>query len=130
MDRRGGRPVGGPPEPDAVLRDIPDADCRLVLAHNPDTADSTFSRRIGPLIAGHTHGGQVAIPFVGPPFLPVRNRTYSSGFKTSPRGTGVFISKGIGWSFLPVRFNCPPEIAVLELVPGATTLPGRDHRPV
>jgi predicted MPP superfamily phosphohydrolase len=110
---------------DAVLRGIPDADCRLVLAHNPDTADSAFSRRVDLLIAGHTHGGQVVVPFVGPPILAVHNRTYSSGFKTSPRGMGVFISKGIGWSFCPIRFNCPPEIAVLELVPGA---PGEIQR--
>jgi predicted MPP superfamily phosphohydrolase len=69
------------------------------------------------MISGHTHGGQINIPFVGPPVLPVRNKAYSSGLKTSPRGTSVFISKGIGWAIYPVRFNCAPEIAVLELVP-------------
>jgi len=103
---------------DGILGGVPDSDCRIVLAHNPDTADSEFSARIDLMISGHTHGGQVNIPFVGPPVLPVRNKTYSSGLRTSPRGMGVFISKGIGWAIYPVRFNCPPEIAVLELVPG------------
>jgi len=69
------------------------------------------------MISGHTHGGQVDIPFVGTPVLPVRNKNYSSGLKQSPRGTDVFISRGIGWSVYPVRFNCFPEIAILELVP-------------
>ena len=102
---------------DRILSGIPDADCRIVLAHNPDTADSEFSGRVDLMISGHTHGGQVDIPFIGPPLLPVRNKTYSSGLKTSPRGTGVFISKGIGWAIYPIRFYCPPEIAVLKLVP-------------
>lgn len=102
---------------DRVLGEIPEPDCRIVLAHNPDTADSPFTGRVDLMVCGHTHGGQVDIPFVGPPVLFVRNKTYSSGFKTSPRGAGVFISRGIGWSLYPIRFNCPPEIAVLELVP-------------
>jgi hypothetical protein len=102
---------------DEILAEIPDGDCRIVLAHNPDTADTGFSRRVDLMLSGHTHGGQVVIPLIGAPVLPVRNKTYSSGLKTSPGGTAVFIARGIGWAHLPVRFNCPPEIAVLELVP-------------
>lgn len=109
---------------DQILSGIPHADCRIVLAHNPDTADSQFSGRIDLMISGHTHGGQVDIPFIGPPVLPVRNKTYSSGLKISLRGTRVFISKGIGWAIYPIRFNCPPEIAVLELVPSKAEHPG------
>lgn len=102
---------------DTLLQDVPDSDCRIVLAHNPDTADTQFSSRVDLMISGHTHGGQVRIPFVGTPVLPVENKNYSSGLKTSSRGLSVFISRGIGWSILPVRFNCFPEIAVLELIP-------------
>lgn len=69
------------------------------------------------MISGHTHGGQVDIPFVGTPVLPVRNTNYSSGLKESPRGMKILIGRGIGWAVHPVRFNCFPEIAVLELVP-------------
>ena len=102
---------------DSLLDKVPDRDCRIILAHNPDTADTEYSSRVDLMIAGHTHGGQVMIPFVGTPVLPVRNKDYSSGLKHSPRGCKVFISKGIGWAVYPVRFNCFPEIAVLELVP-------------
>jgi uncharacterized protein len=102
---------------DSVLAGIPDAECRIVLAHNPDTADTPYSTRIDLILSGHTHGGQVSIPFVGPPVLPVKNKNYSSGLKRSPRGCKVFISKGIGWAIYPVRFNCYPEIVLLELFP-------------
>ena len=101
---------------DPLLADIPESDCRIVLAHNPDTCDTRFSSRIDLMISGHTHGGQVNIPFIGPPVLPVRNKTYSNGLKTSPRGTTLFISRGIGWAMFPIRFNCCPEIAILELL--------------
>jgi len=102
---------------DELMREIPESDCRLVLAHNPDTADTDFSSRVDLMVSGHTHGGQVDIPFVGTPILPFRNKAYSSGLKRSPRGASVFISRGIGWAVYPVRFNCLPEFAVLELVP-------------
>ena len=102
----------------ALLRDVPESDCKIVLAHNPDTADTNFATRVDLFISGHTHGGQVEIPFVGTPILPVQNKNYSSGLKKSLRGINVFISRGIGWAILPIRFNCFPEIAVLELVPG------------
>lgn len=104
---------------DGLLRDIPETDCRLVLAHNPDTADTDFSSRVDLMVSGHTHGGQVNIPLIGTPVLPVRNKIYSCGLKKSPKGMSVFISRGIGWAVYPVRFNCFPEIAVLELVPQA-----------
>jgi uncharacterized protein len=102
---------------DALLSLVPQSDCRIVLAHNPDTADTSFSERVDLMVSGHTHGGQVDIPLLGPPHLPVRNKTYTSGLKVSPRGLQVFISKGIGWACFPIRFNCFPEIAVLELFP-------------
>ncbi|HKZ15868.1 MAG TPA: metallophosphoesterase [Geobacteraceae bacterium] len=102
---------------DSLFSKVPDADCRILLAHNPDTVDTLYSSRIDLTLSGHTHGGQVVIPFFGPPVLPVRNKEYTSGLRRSIRGSKVFISKGIGWAIYPVRFNCLPEIAVLELVP-------------
>jgi len=102
---------------DTLLDNLPGSDCRIVLAHNPDTADTQYFSRIDLMLSGHTHGGQVSIPFIGPPVLPVQNKNYSSGMKRSPRGCKVFISKGIGWAIYPVRFNCFPEIVVLELGP-------------
>ncbi|MHB0979937.1 MAG: metallophosphoesterase [Thermoleophilia bacterium] len=87
---------------------------RIVLAHNPDTADGDFHERVDVFICGHTHGGQVRVPFLGSPVLPVANKRYDQGVKQAG-DTTVFISRGIGWAVLPVRFDCPPEIAVLHL---------------
>jgi predicted MPP superfamily phosphohydrolase len=102
---------------DNILGDVPRKDCRIVLAHNPDSADTAFSERVDLIISGHTHGGQVYIPFYGtPPFMPVNNMNYNFGLKTNEKGTPIFISKGVGCGAFPIRFNCPPEIAVLELV--------------
>lgn len=90
-------------------------DCKILLSHNPDSVDSDYSTRLSLVISGHTHGGQVVLPFIGPPVLPVENRIYTSGLIQTTK-TPVFISRGIGWSIYPVRFNCTPEIALLELV--------------
>jgi predicted MPP superfamily phosphohydrolase len=101
---------------DEILSKVPDNEFRIMLAHNPDSSDTQFDGHIDLLLAGHTHGGQVRIPFLGAPVLPVKNKNYSSGIKISPKGHKLFISRGIGWTIYPIRFNCFPEIAVLQLI--------------
>lgn len=107
---------------DEVLDRARPEDCRIVLAHNPDSADRTTNGRIDLMLSGHTHGGQVRLPGFGAPVLPVRNKLYDQGLIRSGQ-TSLFISRGIGWAVAPVRFNCAPEIAVLTLVESR-------HRPV
>ena len=99
---------------DPIFKAAPPPDCKILLAHNPDTADTEFKTHIDLFLCGHTHGGQVRIPFYGAPILPVNNKDYSSGYIQTDK-TALFISRGIGWAHLPIRFNCPPEIAVLHL---------------
>lgn len=103
---------------DRLLAGVPDTEPRIVLAHNPDTADSNFTSRVDLMLSGHTHGGQVRLPIAGALALPIRNRRYASGLVATER-TQLFVSRGIGWTTLPVRFNCPPEIAVLTLTRAA-----------
>jgi predicted MPP superfamily phosphohydrolase len=100
---------------DKAFENVPREDCKIALSHNPDTADTFFKTRVDLMICGHTHGGQVKIPFWGTPVLPVHNKSYISGFITTPK-TRLFISKGLGWAIIPVRFNCLPEIAILKLL--------------
>jgi predicted MPP superfamily phosphohydrolase len=99
---------------DNAFSGVPEDKCKILLTHNPDAVDQNYSTKINLAIAGHTHGGQVNIPFVGPPVLPVHNKMYSSGYIKTPK-TNIFISRGIGWAILPVRFNCFPEVAILNL---------------
>ncbi len=75
------------------------------------------------MLSGHTHGGQVNLPFVGTPILPVSDKDYNAGLKRSRRGDPVFISRGIGWAVYPLRFHCGPEIALLELSHSKTPCP-------
>jgi predicted MPP superfamily phosphohydrolase len=100
---------------DSLLRAVPPGECCIVAAHNPDSADGDFNAPVDLWICGHSHGGQVVLPYVGPLVLVVNNRTYTSGLKTSAHGQAVFISRGIGTAGVPVRFNCYPQIAVLHL---------------
>jgi predicted MPP superfamily phosphohydrolase len=100
---------------DKAFSNSDQGDCRILLAHNPDSVDTEFETPLSLVLSGHTHGGQVVIPFLGAPKLPVKNKAYSSGLIATPK-TPLFISRGIGWAIVPVRFNCYPEIAVLELV--------------
>ena len=100
---------------DNTFQHASDSECKILLSHNPDSADTEYKTRIDLMISGHTHGGQVIIPFVGAPILPVKNKLYSSGFIRA-EGTNLYISRGLGWAMIPVRFNCLPEISVLRLV--------------
>lgn len=101
---------------DRALAGVPDGVFRIVLAHNPDTSDGPHRSRVDLYLCGHTHGGQFIIPFREyAPVLPVSNKDYSSGVKRNNRGETLFISRGLGWSILPVRLNCFPEINVITL---------------
>ena len=104
-------------EIDAAFAETGEQDCNLLLSHNPDSMDTQFSTDLALILCGHTHGGQVILPFIGPPVLPVKNKRYSSGLiENNGKRTKMFIARGIGWAIYPIRFNCFPEIAVLELV--------------
>jgi uncharacterized protein len=91
-------------------------DFTLLLAHDPDTAERarrTFDA-VDLVVSGHTHGGQVRLPFMGPVLNPSRGETYDQGLRRRP-WTQVYVSRGVGTVHLPVRFLCRPEVAVLEL---------------
>lgn len=87
----------------------------LLLQHNPDYVEKITDDRVGLVLSGHTHGGQCVLPFIGAPILPSRyGQKYASGLCQGPVAQ-VFVTTGIGAAFPPVRFCCPPEIALLTL---------------
>ena len=98
-------------------RDAATSQLRLLLSHAPDQL--TWARRFDfdLMLAGHTHGGQIRLPLLGPIVSPSRLGTqYASGtFEREP--TVLHVSRGTS-SFMPLRWNCPPELAVLELRSG------------
>ena len=90
----------------------------LLMAHAPDYADSVVAHPRGKsvdlILAGHSHGGQVRLPFFGPMVLPPLGRKYVEGLFRFDR-TQLYVNRGIGTVGVPIRLNCPPEITVLTL---------------
>jgi len=90
----------------------------LLCTHNPDVAEHPALRtaRLDLMLAGHTHGGQVAAPGVGPLFVNcAHGRKYPGGLVQGP-ACPVIVSRGVGTSYVPVRMGSPPEVGVIELV--------------
>lgn len=89
----------------------------LLVSHNPDVIPELPSD-VDLVMSGHTHGGQVVLPLVGPLVTSSRfGSRFAQGWVDAPMP--AFVSRGLGVSNLPVRVNCPAEIALLELKPAA-----------
>jgi predicted MPP superfamily phosphohydrolase len=98
---------------------IPDASRKdgepvILLAHEPDFLKYVVPFGVDLMLSGHTHGGQIRLPFLPPLFLPELGVEYASGlFRMG--NTHLYVNRGIGTVNLPFRFDCPPEITVLTL---------------
>ena len=85
------------------------------MTHNPDLVERVRDERVDLVLSGHTHGGQVVLPFVGAPVLPSRyGQKYRAGMVYGPRAR-VFVTTGVGTIGPPMRFRCPPEVALITL---------------
>ncbi|MDX1976301.1 MAG: metallophosphoesterase [Pseudanabaenaceae cyanobacterium bins.68] len=126
-------------QPELTLSQIDPQIPRIVLSHNPDSAEDLMAWRVDLQLSGHTHGGQVVIPGVGPvigkikqwrskipkkmkrwvPFLwqecyeVVQNWEWSQGLHRIGNNR-VYINRGLG-TYMPGRFFCPPELTLIEL---------------
>jgi predicted MPP superfamily phosphohydrolase len=100
----------------SVIDQIPDEKSSVILlAHEPDFADiSAKSGRFDMQISGHTHGGQICLPLLGNLYLPRLGRKYPSG-KYHVDDMVLYTNRGLGTSWLKLRYNCPPEISVFTL---------------
>lgn len=105
----------GRPDLHATLRQVPVDAITILLWHEPDRAED--AARFGPLLqlSGHTHGGQVRIPFLGEVSAPVLGRRFVQG-RFEVGDMTLYVSNGIGMYRPPVRFNCPPEVTLIHLM--------------
>jgi len=85
----------------------------VVLAHNPDTLYSLHYPNFDLMLSGHTHGGQIKFPFLGPPRLPIQHRHLAEGHYQHLHAH-VYVSRGLGY-LTPVRFRSRPELGIVEL---------------
>jgi predicted MPP superfamily phosphohydrolase len=88
------------------------ADTLLLLAHDPRRITEAAALNVPAVLSGHTHGGQVVIPGVG---AVARRRFPILSGLGSRENTSIFVSRGVGTVYVPVRINCPPEVAVVTL---------------
>lgn len=104
--------------PKEALAHYQPGQANLVLCHNPDVCDmDVWNGYQGWILSGHTHGGQCKPPFLPPPILPVRNKSYSAGKIDLGDGRTLYINRALGHS-RQVRFNVRPEITIFELERG------------
>jgi uncharacterized protein len=88
----------------------------ILLAHTPKRLVEAQQLAVPALICGHTHGGQIVLPGLGA--VAAREFPVIAGLERR-EGTSIFVSRGVGTVYVPVRINCPPEVAVLTLEPAA-----------
>ena len=86
----------------------------IFLMHYPAWVKKLRGQQFDLLLAGHSHGGQVRIPFFGPILVPFGVDHYDRGLFHTDAGP-LYVNPGIGWFPVPIRFNCRPEITVFDI---------------
>ena len=100
-----------------ALRGIDRNQPAVLLAHEPDFADQVAGSGVDVQLSGHSHGGQVCLPGLGPLYLPPLARKYPWGLRQI-EGLTLYTNAGIGTIHVPVRWNCRPEITLVTLRKG------------
>ena len=132
IERSGGRiwlagvddPLEGHPHPELAIpqsiSNIPNEPI-ILLCHAPDYADHLLTLPAGQAVdlmfSGHSHGGQIRLPFLGALVLPPLGRKYIQGWFRIGQ-LQLYVNRGIGTVELPFRLDCPPEITVITLRAG------------
>lgn len=108
----------GPLKLDTALSSVPPGAYVIAAFHLPVFFDKVADH-VPLSFAGHTHGGQIRVPFAAPR-LPRGSGRYVGGWYTE-RGSRMYVSRGIGTSFLPIRFRCAPELPIITVGPSSVT---------
>ena len=97
------------------MMDLSDAYC-ILLSHRPELFNAYVNANVDLVLSGHAHGGQIRLPFIGGIVAPNQGffPKYDAGLYTQDNTT-MIVSRGIGNSIIPIRFNNRPEILVIEL---------------
>jgi hypothetical protein len=98
----------------ATLKGIAPGEPVVLLAHEPDFADHVANYPVDLQLSGHSHGGQVRLPLLGAIYLPSLGRKYPRGLRTIDR-LSLYTNVGLGTLYIPVRWNCAPEITLITL---------------
>ncbi|KAA0548195.1 metallophosphoesterase [Bacillus sp. BGMRC 2118] len=111
----------GRPDFEETLREIPENMFTIFLAHEPDVAKISQSYPVHLQLSGHSHGGQIKLPFIGPIVTPPYATDYTEGFyELGNYPLTVYVNRGLGTTRVPFRFLSKPEIAVFTLQSSTT----------
>ncbi len=105
----------GNPQPAATFQQIPRGAAALALWHEPQFAERAAAQGAFAQLSGHTHGGQIRLPGIGPVGLPADGKRYVIGLNHAA-GMPIYTARGVGVYRPPMRFNCPPEVTIVTLV--------------
>lgn len=107
--------IEGRPRLGDSLHEVPESAPVILLSHNPDIIASPQLARVGLVLSGHTHGGQIRVPFWGPAHTQVEHvpRRHVAGF-FRVGDTQVYITRGMGEG-IPLRFRAWPQITLIEV---------------
>jgi len=109
-------PSSGTVHLDRALAGVPSSAYKIAAFHAPGYFDH-IAGRVNLVLAGHTHGGQVHIPLVPPFWLPHDSGSYIAGWYGKD-GSKMYVNRGLGWTALPIRFLCRPEVTIITIEPG------------
>jgi len=98
----------------AALDGLGDEECRIVITHSPDAVDHPRMAGVDLVLAGHTHGGQVWLPLVGPLYASCRGGRERAAGLSHANGTILYVTRGAGEG-LPLRIGCPREVTLMTL---------------
>lgn len=98
----------------SILQQADAADFHVVLAHAPDMGDKIAAYKPDLILSGHSHGGQVALPFLGPLYTPPGSKNYKAG-KYMLKDTLLYIENGVGATGLPMRFFAFPGFTTITI---------------
>jgi len=105
----------GKPDPARAFSDVPADAATILLWHEPDLAEQAAPFAPIVQLSGHTHGGQVRLPGIGPLALPKMGKRFPAG-RFDIDDMVLLVSRGIGNYRPPVRLNCPPEVMIIHFV--------------
>ncbi|MCB9777805.1 MAG: metallophosphoesterase [Alphaproteobacteria bacterium] len=109
--------LAGAPAPAQVRAAMAQGDSPGVLmTHSPAMFPALAGPGVDLVLAGHSHGGQVRLPRLGALWVPRGTGAYVAGWYPLD-DSWLFVSRGVGWSVAPFRLHCPPELALIELLP-------------
>jgi predicted MPP superfamily phosphohydrolase len=106
----------GKPSFNTLLSKRFDSIYTILLAHEPDIAEKASQYNYHLQLSGHTHGGQIKIPFLGPLYTPPLGKKFVEGFyEVGPNKMKLYVSRGLGTTRIPLRFLSKPELTIFTL---------------